>query len=159
MKTTSENQLNQEVSALGENILHNLNHPQQLEKMYRDNKHVFKKAFNHIYPGIKESITAQVWQERLNFDNEDISWGTRKEFMFVLLASALGLCWLKFPNWNINPEYFYPRNIAFIVFPILTIYFARKQQLSTQASCCFQLQYSFQQFTLTCFRIMTKATH
>jgi hypothetical protein len=56
MKTTSEKQLTQEESAVGENILQNLSHPQQLEKMYRDNKHVFKKAFNHIYPGIKESI-------------------------------------------------------------------------------------------------------
>lgn len=133
MKTTSENQLTPEESAVGENILHNLSHPQQLEKMYRDNKLVFKKAFNHIYPGIKESITAQVWQERLNFDNEEISWGTRNEFMFVLLASALAALLTKIPQLaNINPEYFYPRNVALIVFPLLTIYFARKQQLSTK---------------------------
>jgi hypothetical protein len=74
-----------------------------------------------------------VWQERLNFDNEDISWGTRNEFMFVLLASALAALLAKIPQLaNINPEYFYPRNVALIVFPMLTIYFARKQQLSTQ---------------------------
>jgi hypothetical protein len=31
---------------------------------------------------------------------------------------------------NIKPEYFYPRNIGFIVFPILSVYFIRKQGLS-----------------------------
>lgn len=133
MKTTNENQLADEVSTLRDNILNNLSHPQQLEKMYRDNKHAFKKAFNHIYPGIKESITAQVWQERLNFDNEEISWGTSKEFMFVLLASLLAALLAKIPQLaSINPEYFFPRNVALIVFPLLTLYFALKKQLSTQ---------------------------
>lgn len=133
MKTTSENQLTQEMSTVGEKILNNLSHPQQLEKMYRDNKHAFKKAFNQMYPAIKESTIAQVWQERLNFDNEEISWGTRKEFMFVLLASVVAALLAKIPQLaGINPEYFFPRNIALIVFPLLTLYFARKQQLSAR---------------------------
>jgi hypothetical protein len=116
-----------------EDILNNLDNPRQLEKLYRENKMTFKRAFNTVYDDIKEHATAQIWHERLNFDNEDISWGTRNELIFVIIASFIAAIIAKLPQFlAINPEYFYPRNIGFITFPLLTAYFAWKQKTQTK---------------------------
>jgi hypothetical protein len=123
-----------------EDIVSNLDNPRQLEKLYRENKTTFKRAFNAVYADIKEHTTAQIWHERLNFDNEDISWGTRNELVFVVIASFIAAIIAKLPDFlAINPEYYYPRNIGFITFPLLSAYFAWKQKTPTKrlviASC------------------------
>lgn len=122
-----------EISDIQENILNNLDNPRQLEKLYLENKPDFKKAFNQIFPGIKESTTAQIWDARLNFASEEISWGTRKEWWFVIAASFLAGLVAKIPDFTaINPEFYYPRNLSFIVFPFLASYFAWKQGIETK---------------------------
>ncbi|WP_375436259.1 hypothetical protein [uncultured Hymenobacter sp.] len=114
-------------------LVNNLGNPRQLEKLYRDNKTIFRREFNSIYPNIKENTVAQIWNERLNFENEGISWGTKEELSFVILASLIAGFIAKFPQFfGINSEYFYPRNIAFVVFPLLIIYFAWKQKLQAK---------------------------
>jgi hypothetical protein len=113
-------------------ILNNLSNPRQLEKLYRDNKTAFKREFNLVYPDIKETTTAQIWRERLNFENEEISWGSNRELIFVIITAFIAGLIAKIPEFSsISPEYFYPRHIAFIVFPLLTAYFAWKQKVST----------------------------
>ncbi|GAB3494315.1 DUF4153 domain-containing protein [Spirosoma knui] len=112
-------------------IKNNLDNPVQLEQLYRRNKMSFKREFNLIYPDIRERVSAQIWHERLNFEADDISWGSGGDMNFVLLASFLAGLIAQIPDFfAINPEYFYPRNIAFIVFPFLTAYFVWKQALS-----------------------------
>ena len=114
-------------------IKNNLDNPAQLERLYRDNKTTFKRAFNLIYPEIQDTATAQIWNARLNFENEEISWGTSKELTFVLVASFIGGLIAKIPDFTgIDPEYFYLRNISFIVFPLLTAYFAWKRSIQTK---------------------------
>ncbi|TGD83250.1 DUF4153 domain-containing protein [Hymenobacter wooponensis] len=114
-------------------VLQNLDNPRQLEKLYRNNSTAFKKEFNAIYPSVKENTVAQIWYERLNFEHEGIYWGTEKEIAFVLLAATAAGLIAKIPSvFLIDPEFFYPRNIAFIVFPLLTIYFLWKQKLPTK---------------------------
>lgn len=116
-----------------ENIQNNLDNPKILEKLYRDDKGAFKRAFNALYADIKENEVAQIWNERLNFENEGISWGTSQELLFVVIVSIVAGIIAKIPSMTgIDPEYFYPRNIAFIVFPMLTAYFAWKQKVSPQ---------------------------
>ncbi len=116
-----------------EQIKNNLDNPNQLEKLYRENKTAFKKEFNILYPDIKENTTAQIWNERLNFESEEISWGTKNEMVFVIIASFIAGVIAKLPQFfNFSPEFFYPRNIAFVVFPLLTAYFAWKQNVSTK---------------------------
>ena len=56
--------LNLKLIAMKENILGNLDNPEQLELLYRTNKVMFKKAFNLIYPEIESSAIAQVWYQR-----------------------------------------------------------------------------------------------
>lgn len=114
-------------------IINNIDNPEQLEKLYRDNKSSFTREFNSIYSDIKENPAAQVWNERLNFENEEISWGTRKEVVFVIIASLIAGLIAKIPEFTgINEEYFFPRNIAFVVFPLLTAYFGWRQKIKTK---------------------------
>ena len=116
-----------------EKILDNLDKPEQLEKLYRSNKITFKSTFQFIYPDIKENQVAQVWHERLNFEHDEISWGTSNELIFVLIASLLAGFIAKIPAFTtISEEFFYPRNIGFIVFPLLSAYFFWKQKINTQ---------------------------
>lgn len=116
-----------------EEIISNLNNPAQLEKLYRENKTTFKKAFNLIYPDIQETSTAQIWHERLNYDNEEISWGTSNDLIFVVVATFIAGLVAKIPDFaGISPEYFYPRNLGFVVFPFLMAFFAWKQNIRTK---------------------------
>lgn len=113
-------------------ILTHINNPGQLEKIYRTNKLTFKKEFNKLYPQLKGNLPADFWHERLNYENDEISWGTRNELLFVITASLIAGLIAKFPAFfNINEEFFYPRNIGFIIFPCLSAYFAWKNKLST----------------------------
>lgn len=113
-----------------EEIINNLENPRRLEKLYRDNKATFKREFNLIFPDIQESPTAQIWNERLNFENEEISWGTSNELTFVIVASFIAGLIAKIPEFtSIKADFFYPRNIAFIIFPLLTAYFSWRQNI------------------------------
>ena len=112
-----------------EEIVNNLENPKQLEKLYREDKTTFKRAFNTIYPDIKDKQTAQVWNERLNFENEELSFGSNKELIFTIVAAFIAGLLAKMPEFTtIKADYFYPRNIAFIVFPLMTAYFLWKQK-------------------------------
>ena len=100
-----------------EEILNNLENPSELEKLYRENKVVFRKEFDLVYPEIKEKISAQIWNQRLNFESDEISWGKTNELNFVILLSLVAGFLAKLPVFiGLSPEYFYPRNISFIVF-------------------------------------------
>ena len=113
-----------------EEIKNNLENPQQLEKLYRENKTTFRKAFDLVYPEIKNSLPAQIWNERLNFEQREISWGAKNELLAVIVISIIAGIIAKIPDiTGIDAEFFYPRNLSFIVFPMLATYFAWKQSL------------------------------
>lgn len=112
-------------------ILTHLNEPGQLEKLYRTNKGAFKRAFVSLYPELRGTPLAEVWNERLNYETDEINWGTRKELAFIALIIVVAGIVVKLPAiFNINEEYFYTRNIGFIVFPMLSAYFVWKNQLT-----------------------------
>ena len=79
-------------------IINNLDNPTQLEKLYRDNKATFKREFNLIYPSIQEKTVAQIWNERLNFELDEISWGTKNELLFVIVAAFFAGLIVKIPE-------------------------------------------------------------
>ncbi len=113
-----------------EEIMNNLDDPRQLETLYQDNKTAFKRAFNLAYPDIQDKTAARIWNERLNFEHEEISFGTSKELIFVIAASFIAGLIAKIPDFAaIDQDFFYPRNLAFIVFPMLAAYFAWKQKI------------------------------
>ena len=111
-------------------ILSNLGNPGQLEKLYRTDKSNFKRTFKTLYPEIKDKPLVGFWNERLNFSGEEISWGTRKELLFIIIGSLVAGIIAKLPAiLSIDEEFFYPRNIGFIIFPVLAAYFAWKNKL------------------------------
>lgn len=117
------------MSQLREDILANIKNANALEILYRENKTVFKKEFNILYHDLKGNALAEFWHERLNFESADISWGTGTELVFVIFASFIAGFVAKLPEIiPVSEEYFYPRNIGFVVFPFLTAYFAWKRK-------------------------------
>ncbi|AXE16732.1 hypothetical protein DR864_02790 [Runella rosea] len=112
-------------------ILTHLNDPGQLEKLYRTNKVNFKRAFSALYPELKGNSLADFWNERLNYETDEISWGTRGELLFVIIATLGAGLIAKLPAFlSIDEEFFFSRNIGFVIFPALSAYFAWKNKLS-----------------------------
>ncbi|MEO5999545.1 MAG: hypothetical protein ABIN89_22310 [Chitinophagaceae bacterium] len=114
-------------------ILSNIDNPRQLEKLYRQNKAGFRQQFSKVYPELKENKIADFWNERLNYESEEVNWGTARDIKFVIIASVLAGTIAKLPGiFTLDEEFFYQRNIGFIVFPILSLYFAIKNKLKTK---------------------------
>jgi hypothetical protein len=108
----------------------NINNPKQLEKLYRDHKTAFTIAFNNIYQEIINEPAAQAWNERLNYKDEQITWGSKNEIIFIVVAAFVGGLIAKMPSFfGIEYDVYMSKNIGFVVFPILTAYFIWKQQL------------------------------
>ena len=114
-------------------ILHHIDNPSQLEKLYRNNKTAFKTEFNLIYHELAENKLAQYWNERLNYESSEISWGSNTELLFVLIASLIAGIIAKLP-WILKliPALFYSRNIGLIIFPMLTAYFIWRKNTSVK---------------------------
>ena len=113
-------------------ILSNLDNPGQLERLYRADKPTFKRAFKSLYPDLKDSNLAGFWNERLNFAGEEVLLGSGRDLIFIIIAALFAGLIAKIPAiFSINEDFFYPRNIGFIVFPVLSAYFAWKNKLST----------------------------
>jgi hypothetical protein len=112
-------------------ILANLHNPGQLEKLYRADKSGFRRAFKDLYPDLKDNKLVDFWNERLNFTDKEFSPGARRELVFILIASLLAGVVAKLAAiFSIDEEFFYSRNIGFILFPFLAAYFAWKNKLS-----------------------------
>lgn len=106
--------------------------PKQLESLYRTNKAQFKREFTTLYPELKGNTLADFWNERLNYEADEINWGSSRELWFVVFGCLVAGAIAKFPAWfHIEEDFFYPRNIGFILFPVLSAYFAWKNKLST----------------------------
>jgi len=111
-------------------ILNNLHDAAQLEKLYRSNSSIFKETFLLLYPEIQDEKLAQYWNARLAYDKSEISWGKKSDWIFVIVASLLAGLIAKSPAiFNIKPEFFYTRNIGFVVFPALASYFIWKRNI------------------------------
>jgi hypothetical protein len=72
-----------------------------------------------------------VWNERLNFRQDDILWGRRDDLIFLAVATLIGGLIIKIPELTgIKEDYFFPRNLSFVLFPAFAAFFAWKQELS-----------------------------
>lgn len=111
-------------------ILVHIDNPGELEKMYRTNKSHFISSFQSLYPELKGNPLAEAWHERLNYESGAVNWGTGRELLLVLIGSLVAGFIAKIPAvFPITEEFFYPRNIGFVFLPLLTIYFAWKNNL------------------------------
>jgi hypothetical protein len=114
-----------------DDILNHIEDPAYLENLYRKDKSVFKETFAQVYPEIEGNKLAEFWHERLNYESNSISWGSKTEVLFVVIASFLAGLIAKIPTaFSISEDFFYPRNIGFIVFPFLTTFFLWENKAS-----------------------------
>ena len=110
-------------------ILNNIDNPKELEKLYRENKVSFKKEFNAIYPEMQHT-NLQFWYERLHYGSEQQNTDGKKEIGIVVILSLLAGLLINIPNiTGIDKEIFLTRNLSFIIFPVLIVYFIWKQKL------------------------------
>lgn len=115
-------------------ILSHLDQPVELEKLYRKNKSEFKSTFNFLYPELQENELARFWYARLNYESESVGWGKSSDWAFILIAAGIAYLIAKLPaifDWD--EDFFFPRNLGFIVFPFVSAYFARKQKLTLKS--------------------------
>jgi len=133
MEATNKHELGISSNDTQNKIIENINNPKKLEQLYRKNQTVFKRIFNEIYGDIKNTATAQVWYERLNYQNEALLLGQKNDLFFIIIAAFIGGLIAKIPQLTgIDENYFFPRNISFIVFPMLMVYFSWKGQLASR---------------------------
>jgi hypothetical protein len=132
MNTINQPTTQVEINTMKAAILENMHQPSILEKSYRENKAMFTQAFNNIYPEIQENPTAQTWNARLNYPQEEINWGKSSELIFVIIAAFISGLIAKIPAFTgIKMDFFFERNISFVVFPLLIAFFSWKQKLAT----------------------------
>ena len=112
-------------------ILEQIDQPEKLEELYRNNKSEFRAEFNELYPDIKNKNIARVWFQRLNYQAMQKSpWQKRDLFLVFGLSLIAGMI-AKIPDFtSLDPDYFFPRNISFIAFPFLIAYFAVKESVA-----------------------------
>ncbi len=112
-------------------ILANIKNPGILEEMYRSNKNLFKRDFLELYPQIKEEPVAGFWFERLSFDDIKTGKTTKSDIIFLTVISLVAIVIARLPSiFSIDQDYFFIRNIGFVVFPVLSIYFVKENRLS-----------------------------
>ena len=115
-----------------ENILNNLENPAELEKLYRENKALFKKEFQSLNAPL-DNMLAAFWNERLNY-NTATDWGNRKQWIKIIILSVVAAFIAKIPHlFLLDNDFFYTRNIGFIIFPPLMAYFFIKEKTSIKA--------------------------
>lgn len=110
-------------------ILSHLHQADEMEKLYRKSKSEFKAAFNDLYPEIKGNPSAEFWYARLNFSSDSVGWGSIKDWRFLLILALLAWFFAKSPQFfSWDEEFFYPRNLSFLVFPFVSLYFVWKKE-------------------------------
>ncbi len=123
----NEEQMKQEMSKQ----FASLKQSHELEKMYRTDKSMFKRVFNSIYTLYQDNELANFWNQRLNYMSQEHNLNSKNNLLFIIIAALLAGVIAKIPSiFTISEDFFYPRNIGFIIFPLLTAYFAWINKLS-----------------------------
>jgi hypothetical protein len=105
-------------------IIENINNPEILEKLYRDNKQDFSKSFSEISNDYNSDLV-KFWKLRLTPDTELIFNGfLRLDLLIVIILSLVTGLFIKLPEIfnHIHREAFYTRDLAIIVFNSVILY-------------------------------------
>ena len=110
-----------------EKIKANINNPEELERLYRENKKSFESDFEKIYPEIEATEMAKFWKSRLDFGKTlaktSISF-SRDVFIMIVICLAAGFL-IKIPdlfNINVTTFHFYEKETGIIFFMGLSFY-------------------------------------
>lgn len=113
-------------------IIENINNPENLERLYRENRQEFSESFAEIADGYNSELVG-FWKVRLANENTTRSKGLLWVDLSVALAIALitGLL-VKLPDFfeGIVDETFYIRNLAIVVFNGIIVYTLWQNRIS-----------------------------
>jgi hypothetical protein len=115
-------------------IEENIDNPEKLEKLYRDDKKEFELEFMKIYPDLVDNKLADYWKIRLEYDRPAESKVKITGFdIITLLAACAVVCFLiKLPaifNIDLKDYFFYEKNAGLIVFLGLSLYAMLTRQI------------------------------
>lgn len=105
-------------------IIDNINSPENLEKLYRENKRDFRRSLEEISDDY-DSDLLRFWKIRLASETEkETGIFSKRDLIFVILLSLFGGLLAKIPAIfsQIDPEFFFSRNLPVIVFNGIILY-------------------------------------
>jgi hypothetical protein len=112
-------------------ILAHLNDAATMESLYRSDRQAFRLAFFDVYTEIADRPQAAFWNERLRYKSTSVVFGRKADLLFIAATALVTAFLVKLPAlFGVDGDRYYPRNISFILFTALLVYFARKRQLS-----------------------------
>lgn len=116
-------------------IRENINNPEKLEQLYREDKKSFETGFEEIFPEIENSELGRFWKIRLDADKtpEKIRKTDLSEVFIVIIACLTAGFLIKIPDIfkiRFSDTVFYEKNAAIIVFLGLTVYAAWLNKIS-----------------------------
>ncbi|MGE4289510.1 MAG: hypothetical protein AB7E36_12545 [Salinivirgaceae bacterium] len=107
-------------------IKENLNNPEKLEQIFREDGSAFESGFEELYPTMEKTELSTFWKLRLDYGKTPalIKKTNPLDIIFLISACLLTGFLIKIPdlfklNWD---EVFYARNTSIIVFFGLSIY-------------------------------------
>lgn len=109
------------------NIKENINNPEELERLYRENNKSFESDFEKIYPGIENTEMARFWKSRLDFGKTSgkTSVGFGKDVFIMIGICIIAGFLIKIPdlfNLNVTTFHFYEKETGIIFFMGLSFY-------------------------------------
>ena len=105
-------------------IIDNINSPENLEKLYRENKRDFRRSLEEISDDY-DSDLLRFWKIRLASETErETGIFSKRDLIFVILLSLFGGLLAKIPSIfsQIDSEFFFSRNLLVIVFNGIILY-------------------------------------
>ena len=105
-------------------IIDSITDPENLEKLYRDNKQEFSKSFAGISEDY-DSDLVKFWKIRLAPEKDPVFKGfLKRDLLVVILISLLTGLLVKLPEFfgQIQVDFFYSRDLAIIVFNGIILY-------------------------------------
>jgi hypothetical protein len=118
-----------------EKIKKNINNPEELERLFREDRKSFESYFEKVYPEIENSGLAKFWKIRLDSDKTPIKMNrVSRSDIFIMIAVCIITGFLiKIPDLikiNLTTFLYYEKNAGIIVFLGLTIYAIRINGIS-----------------------------
>ncbi len=110
-----------------EKIKENINNPEKLESLYRNDKKSFQSGFEEVYSEIENSEMAKFWKMRLDYDKtpDKIKSYNKSDILIMIAVCLIAGFLIKIPdlfNINLKSYFFYEKNAGIIFFFGLTLY-------------------------------------
>ena len=114
-------------------ITDNINNPSALEQLYRLDPSEFKKEFEFVYAQNQTHLGLQVWNQRLHYNEDKAGLLSGPTFWLAFKLAILAGLVANISNIaGVDKEFFFTRNVSFIVIPFIAAYFLWKQQLDNK---------------------------